>query len=780
MKMSRSQSGIFRRIPFRRGLNLAILGMGLFTLVLILVMGETYRQLTIRAERHALSRVIQVESEQIMNKLGEDMRQLGMDIQTREEVRRALVQGDIGSLYSALEDEFHRYFVTTGAIHLRAITVLNSALQPLASARAKGQTGMPPLCPALIEAGRARSGGQRLQPLSRGCATQSRYLYQVMVPIGLVPYGYVVVSADPSYNLYALESTLDRPVRIRAPNGQLLYQSQDWSTDTDDKRVVVRYRLAPDPEARGLQIASQIRLHGFQQQLNEIEYLILVLSIVATLFTMAFAHFVARKIILDPLHELSAQLRRSDAYQRLGDRREADDSSPFEFAELQELYEALHDMAMTDPLTQLPNRMRFEQKLQRLIERTRREGGQHALCYLDLDQFKLVNDSCGHAAGDALLKRLAELFREQIRTTDTFARMGGDEFALLLENCSDDGAMRIAEQIRRAVEKFQFVWKERHFCIGISIGVVPIRGRNGNMNHILGLADAACYVAKQQGRNRVHLYRDNDSLIASRRASTQWATEIQAALDEDRFMLYVQPVYDCSGEPSNDGFNEVLLWMERSDGKRFPPARFLPYASKFNLGVEIDKRAFSLLMTHLQSTPEAAGIWSINISAPSLCDDSFLKFVVDRIDASGIDPARLVFEVNESATTADFPRSRKFIATLRGMGCRFALDDFGTGLSSFTHLQNLDIDYIKIDGSFVSRILRSEIDLQLLEAINRVAHALHIKSVAEGVENELVLHKLAAIGIDLAQGYLFGRPRALDSETPAPRTEGKDADAGEA
>ena len=758
--MSQSpNSSLLRRISFRRGLNLTIMAMGIFTLVLIFVLGKLYQQLTINAKQQTLNQIIAVEANQLMHKLVEDSGQLGLDIQSSSRVRHALLDRDKQALSAALSDEFRRYFVTAGIIKLEAIIVLDKKLQRLGSAVPDGAPAAnASVCSGLLEKAKGRQGGQRLQPLSQTCLNEGHLQQQVMVPAGLAPHGYIIVISDPAHNLLALEQRLGKPIRLYGHNGSLLYRSPGWQESTQDKNILLAdYNLPGNISRNGIFIQTQEKLHDFHSKLGRIQYIVLALAILATLATMMVAHFFTRKIILEPLQMLSQQLRGSDAGRRITDR-EQHNQTICEFTELQELYGVLQDMALTDPLTQLPNRLCFERRLEQLIEFARNNDEHHALCYLDLDQFKVINESCGHAAGDLLLQQLASLFREQIRTVDTFARVGGDEFTVLLEHCPPSDAIRIANQIRQTIKDFQFFWRDRHFNVGVCIGVVPIHAESGSKARIMSLADASCYVAKQQGRNRVHLYRDNDSLVTAQYSGTQWAAELQQALSENRFRLFSQTVHGCNVQQTEVEFREILVWLERADGKLIAPGRFLPAAEKYNLSSSIDQWVLHQLLEQIKDERECEQAYSVNIAGQSLADDEFLNFVIEELDSSGINPSRLIFELTESAAATDFSKTMKFISTLKGMGCRFALDDFGTGLSSFTYLQNLSVDYVKIDGSFVSRILRSDLDLRLLEAITHIGKTLNIKIIAECVESDLVFKKLQDIGVDYTQGFLLCEP----------------------
>jgi len=502
--------GLLRKISFRRGLTLTIMTMGFFTLALIVLMGRFYQQLVIDAEQQTLSNIIAAESDQVMHALAEDVRQLGLDIQSDSGVRQAMLNRDSAALSAELANQFRRYFVTASVVRLESIIALDKELSQLGSVTRDGKAGSnATICPKLLEKAQARQGSRRLQLLSQTCLNGNLFQHQVLIPAGLAPLGYILIVSDPAHNLQTLEHHLGRPIEIYRNDGSLLYRSPAWQDAVlNDDILLAEHRLSGDDGSDGISILAQGTLHANHSKLGEIQYIVLIIAILATIATMIAAHYVTRKIIIEPLQVLVEQLRRSDAGRRITDKAPDNLKAICEFSELQELYDELQDIALTDPLTQLPNRLCFERRMEDLFESMRNEDDHHALCYLDLDRFKEINDSCGHAAGDLLLQQLADLFRKQIRSVDTFARVGGDEFALLLKHCSPSDAMRMANQIREAVENFQFLWQNKQFNVGVSIGVVPVSSDSGSIARILSLADASCYIAKQQGRNQVHLHQD--------------------------------------------------------------------------------------------------------------------------------------------------------------------------------------------------------------------------------------------------------------------------------
>jgi len=425
--------------------------------------------------------------------------------------------------------------------------------------------------------------------------------------------------------------------------------------------------------------------------------------------------------------------------------------------------------ASHDALTGLINRREFERRLAQLLETARIEHKHHAVLYLDLDQFKMVNDTCGHMAGDELLRQLATTLEKRVRESDTLARLGGDEFGVLLEGCALDRAAIIADSLRTAVTGFRFVWQDKVFENGVSIGVVAITDHSESTASIMSAADSACYVAKDQGRNRVHVSHPDDSELSLRQGEMQWVQRISKALEEDRLRLYYQsitPLFPvaCPADsacPSEEHY-EVLLRMIDESGKLVPPMAFIPAAERYNMMPAIDRWVIRTALDHLATNGAAAGsTCSINLSGQSLGDEQMLDYIVGQLEDSGVAPQCICFEITETAAIANLTRATRFMQVLKGMGCRFSLDDFGSGMSSFGYLKHLRVDYLKIDGSFVRDMVEDQVDHAMVEAINRIGHVMGIRTIAEFVENDAILEKLRAMGVDYAQGYGIHKPEPL-------------------
>ncbi len=420
--------------------------------------------------------------------------------------------------------------------------------------------------------------------------------------------------------------------------------------------------------------------------------------------------------------------------------------------------------ASHDPLTDLINRREFERRLEHSVASAKQYGMQHALCYLDLDQFKIVNDTVGHMAGDELLKQVTVLLRQKVRSRDTLARLGGDEFGLLLNNCPLGKAVEIAEMAVAEVRSFRFVWTEKTFQLGVSIGLVPITAGAEGTAQLLAQADVACYTAKDAGRNRVHVY-EGEGRPSRQHAQIVRAAELRGAVEEDRFRLFYQPIVALQDDGEADHL-ELLLRMLDDDGKMVPPDAFIPAAERYDLIAAIDRWVIRTAFGRHRWLFDTGSEIGINLSGNSLNDDSLLDYIQELIAEHDM-PARYVcFEITETAAIHNLTKVISFIAALKEIGCRFALDDFGSGLSSLTYLKNLPVDYLKIDGSFVRNMAEDPIDRAMVAAINEVGHTTGVLTVAEHVENETILERLREMGVDYAQGYVLGRPAPIEELLP--------------
>ncbi|UCF75365.1 MAG: EAL domain-containing protein [Betaproteobacteria bacterium] len=433
--------------------------------------------------------------------------------------------------------------------------------------------------------------------------------------------------------------------------------------------------------------------------------------------------------------------------------------------------------ASHDALTGLVNRREFERRLSELIDTAKTQGKEHALLYLDLDNFKAVNDTCGHAAGDELLRQLTSLMQTKMRGSDTLARLGGDEFGALLESCLTEQAVRVANALRETIREFRFVWQDKTFSVGVSIGLVPLNAESRDANNVLTLADVCCYEAKNRGRDRVQVYRPQDRDYTGRHSDLQVVSQINRAFELGQFRLYrqfIMPVNPARGMPPH---HEVLVRMLDRAGNLIPPTGFMPAAERYNLLTSIERWVVSTLVEYLHRQWLSGGIpretdahgergfYSVNISGASINDKSFPDFLRNLLTRYTLPHGLLCFEITETTAISNLTKAAELMHELKGMGCRFALDDFGTGMSSFAYLKYLPVDYLKIAGMFIKDMETDPMDHAIVDSVNRIGHILGMQTVAESVEDAATLSRLKEMGVDYAQGYFISEPEALGAES---------------
>jgi len=426
-------------------------------------------------------------------------------------------------------------------------------------------------------------------------------------------------------------------------------------------------------------------------------------------------------------------------------------------------YQASHDS-----LTGLINRHEFECRVERAIRNAKAQAATHTLLYLDLDQFKIVNDTCGHAAGDELLQQLSQLLLGAVRHRDTLGRLGGDEFGMLFENCPLDKAIEIANSLLKSIEAFNFTWGESAFTLGISIGVVPIDRSTTDLASTMSAADSACYIAKESGRNQVQIAHMGDRRLQERHGEMQWVSRLNRAIEEDQFTLYYQPIIPCANKSRHYTHLEILVRLIDDDGTVIAPGAFLAAAEKYNIVSGIDRWVIKNSMSWLAETEKSGGdpiTISINLSGQTIGSPDMLKFIIDQMEETGVPAEQIIFEITETAAIANITSATSFMLTLRGCGFRFSLDDFGSGLSSFTYLKKLPVDFLKIDGTFVRDILSDPVDYAMVKSINELGQLLGKETIAEFVETTELADELERMGVNYVQGYAFAKPRPLNNHT---------------
>ena len=429
------------------------------------------------------------------------------------------------------------------------------------------------------------------------------------------------------------------------------------------------------------------------------------------------------------------------------------------------LKERLDYESSRDALTGLINNAAFEQHLLRILDDKGNSTMHYVLCFIDLDLFKIITNTYGTVAGDELLRQISKILRKTFNQNDILARMCGDKFAVLLKHYTLNQADKVLETVQEAIHEFRFSWKGMKHAITASIGVVPVNRHSLSLSNMLGMADTACNIAKEAGRDRIHVFTDGEFL--QRQDQMLWVERINRALEEDRFYLYYQPIISLHEDIKERHF-ELLVRMKDKNEKLVPPDQFLRAAERFNLASKIDRWVIQTTFSWLEAYSELLDedyCWGINLSGQSMADQALIQFVFEDMKRKQIPPHKIYFEITETTAITHIENAIRFINTLKKYKCKFALDDFGSGLSSFAYLKDLNVDYLKIDGSFVKNMLEDEVNLVITTAMNNVAHALGKKTIAEFVESDAIKAKLKEIGVDFAQGYGICKPRPLSEFT---------------
>ncbi|HBC56760.1 MAG TPA: hypothetical protein DCZ03_06300, partial [Gammaproteobacteria bacterium] len=430
-----------------------------------------------------------------------------------------------------------------------------------------------------------------------------------------------------------------------------------------------------------------------------------------------------------------------------------------------EIAESLSYQASHDTLTGLVNRKELERNLTHALEAAKHFDKHHMLCFLDLDLFKVVNDNYSYRAGDALLCQVAREIERELRQSDVVARIGGDEFAVLLMDCDEDAGVEIVEKIRQRIRNLNFKWESASIDCTSSVGLLMLDSCTPSVSAALSAVDTACSIAKEKGRNRIQHYHHDDKRLRRKRGDIEWVEKIRHALEEQRFKLYYQPIIPIQDKTKSERA-EVLVRMVDDVGQIIPPINFIPAAERYNLMHQIDRWVLEETLNFCEvfkssSAIEHINTFSVNISGGSLADEKFMDYIFHRIKSSAVAGENICFEITETYAINNINDALKFIHKLKALGCRFALDDFGSGYSSFSYLKNLPVDYLKIDGCFIRDLVTNPVDYAMVESIHKVGQVMNIQTVAEFVEDKHILRAITDIGVDYAQGYCVSKPKPL-------------------
>jgi len=435
------------------------------------------------------------------------------------------------------------------------------------------------------------------------------------------------------------------------------------------------------------------------------------------------------------------------------------------------LTEKLSYQATHDSLTGLFNRAEFDHRIHLLLNQLQSSKAhiKHALLYMDLDQFKIVNDSCGHIAGDQLLRHISERLQQRLSDSGSLARLGGDEFGVLIENCNRTSAHNVADELRKEVENYRFRWQEKTFSLGISIGVVMMDKNSESPDLLLSMADRACYAAKDAGRNKICMYQPNDIEMVRRNRDTQWVSRLRKSLETNSLLLSQQAIVPIASKENHGNMFEILVGLENDEGERIPAGTFLSAAERYNLMPQMDRWIINNIFQWLSRNPQQLQqleTCMINLSGQTLNDETIASYIMTCLEESAVPTEKICFEITETSAISNLAKTSRLMRNLKAEGCRFALDDFGSGMSSYAYLKHLPVDYIKIDGIFVRDLAQDPIDLALVQSINEIAHILEKKTIAEYVENDDILNKLREIGVDYAQGFGIAYPETIKEGMP--------------
>ncbi|MBX2809857.1 MAG: EAL domain-containing protein [Cellvibrionaceae bacterium] len=755
----------------KNGINLTVLFLGTVTILIAFFSSQIYYGIAHSYQQQSLVKIAKIQSKSILKELNKNSYQLMLSLTQDKVFDEAIRSNDKKKMETFIEQNFYRYFVTAGLVKLEKITVYDKDANFLAESIAPNKKNFEKIdgCKNTIDSLKDKTGSDKHRPLYRLCLVQGRASLTVAKSIGLAGKGYIEIVVDPLYNLIDLEQAFDAPISIlSAEDGEVIYQSKSIKNNksfysSTDFSIV---------DNAGESIAT-IYLHqniaDFASKLNSTRNIFLFIIMVLVSFSMLAIRTIMSKVILNPLKNLTRELKKHSALEKtLDSDRELKISH--EFSELHELYKTLQDMALTDSLTGLYNRNFFDQKVNVLLSESMTV--ECILCYMDLDKFKIINDSCGHVAGDQLLKNVSEIFKSKLRSSDILSRIGGDEFGILMYDCSIENAKARANDIKDALVSYSFLWGGKSFKVGISIGLVKIDKKLfPNIQTLLQAVDSFCYMAKAEGGNAVQTFNTENIEELKENIHSGSISKISETIKSGNMSLYCQTVVPTQQALGLCNYHELLVRMYDNNGHVLYPDFFLPLADRYGIMNLIDEWVLKEAL-HLMSIKSdhfnLGDIVAINVSGKSISSHEFRALALAAIQQANISAYTLCIEITETSKIFNLYDAVNFIEDLKKFGVIFALDDFGTGLSSFDYLKNIPVDVVKIDGSFIKNIATNDVDYNIVQSVKTIAAGMQLSTIAEHVETREQLNTLKQIGIDYAQGYLIARPKPLTSASISP------------
>jgi diguanylate cyclase (GGDEF)-like protein len=763
----------------RTSLWLTLAVMGLLAMILAVATGSVYSELALNRQTSALSELVKYKTDDLLKQLENSSYRLGTDMQYEADFRQAFARQDRQALQNYLNGEFHRFFETAGAIQLQKIYVLDTEFGLVGESSDKeglATRSATVLCDQLVFIARHRRGAERLKPVSSICNTGTTMHFAVLAPIGgLKISGYIAVVSDPVYTLQKLSRELGMPVRMLASAGAVISSSDNWPPQVElDKFLLAEHLVTEQTGKTVMKIVMASDMKSLHADLQQARNMVLIVAGIVTVFCGVFFLILLQRTALQPLNNLINQIHRvlSDR-SNLGEQvsvtgaaeiRDLATSFNTMTVELRDLYDTLDKLAFSDPLTGLPNRTLFNDRINQAIMICRRQKLGFALLMMDLNRFKQVNDSLGHAVGDELLKQVSIRMLGCLRKSDSLtrlredsilARLGGDEFAALLPLAGAEDTASVVAKRLHAVMEAPFYIGENHFSVGVSIGVALFPHHGDDAITIMRHADMAMYEAKRLQKGLV-FYNDQDDEASISRLTLE--SDLREAFDKNELEVYFQPKIDSKTE-AVCGAEALLRWQHPLKGM-VPPDQFIPLAEQAGL---------MQILTYyvLDKSLEQCALWhrggfdlvvSVNVSAHSLRDQQIIEDVKLLLGKWSLDAHALCLELTESAVMAEPDKSIQVLNELSSLGVQLSIDDFGTGYSSLTYLQKLPVDEVKIDKSFVIGMDLQHNDNVIVRSTIDLAHNMNLRVVAEGVETAQVVEMLKHLGCEIMQGYYFSRP----------------------